>query len=84
MDSEVIPLMVDVLEKRLNKDVLAYQPSEEGRRFAVQVEKTVILIDESLEVFVPLKRGDCSIYLDLKRILKDLDLKYNTRTEYTG
>lgn len=82
MDSEVIPLMVDVLEERLHKNVLAYQPSEESRRFIVNVDKTVMLIDEGREIFVPLKRGDSFTYLELKDILKDLELRYNTRTEY--
>lgn len=82
MDPQVIPLMVDVVEERLEKDVMAYQPEEENRRFILGVDKTVVMIDEEKEVFVPLNRGESITYLDLKGFLKELDLIYRSRTEY--
>lgn len=82
MDPEVIPLIVEVVEERLETEVIAYKPAEEAGRFVLAAESTVMLIDETRNVFVPLNRGDSLLYLDMKKFLKELELDYRTRAEY--
>lgn len=82
MDTEVIDLMVETVEERFNRDVVAYKPSGENHRFILSMRKTVMLIDEKNNIFVPLKRGRSTDYLDLKRFLKEVKMEYRTRTEY--
>lgn len=81
MTQKIISLMVETLEEKFEGDVNAFQPADEEKEFMISVGETVVAVDTAGKNFSPLKRGEASDYLKLKKIMEKVGLEYITRTE---
>lgn len=81
MVQKIISLMVETLEDKFEGDVNAFQPADKEKEFIISVDDTVIAVNTGKKKFSPLKRGDASEYLKLKKIMEKVGLEYITRSE---
>jgi hypothetical protein len=76
MVNDIMGLMAETIEEQIGEDAVCFKPSNEDYRFAVAAAGSVFLVNPSEKTFTPVKRGDASRYLDVKRFLKQVSLKY--------
>lgn len=81
MSQKIVTLMAETLEDRIGGDVNAFKPASEEKKFVISVDETVIAVNTSNKQFSPLKRGDASKYLEMKKILEKVGLNYVSRSE---
>lgn len=80
MTQKIVALMAETLEDRIGGEVNAFKPGDEEKKFMISVDSTVIQVDTRRKQFSPLKRGDASKYLEMKKILEKVGLNYRARS----